>query len=82
MDHKKVAAYWRQTAKKDREVMDSLFRSKHYTHALFFGHLVLEKLLKAVVVERTKSQSPYTHDLVRLAEKAFMKIGDSEKKFF
>jgi HEPN domain-containing protein len=32
--------------------MGSMFKSGHYVWALFLGHLVLEKLLKAVYVKK------------------------------
>ncbi|WP_374756482.1 HEPN domain-containing protein [Dyadobacter sediminis] len=48
--------------------MQHLFESEDYAWALFVGHIVLEKLLKAVVVNVTKSHAPFTHDLLRLAK--------------
>lgn len=45
-----------------------LFQSKRYSDSLFFGHLCLEKILKALVVEETRNHAPYTHDLLRLAK--------------
>jgi len=65
---KKIVNYWKETAEYDREVMNSLFKSKKYYGCLFFGHIVLEKILKALVVQNIKQQAPYTHDLVRLEE--------------
>jgi len=47
MDHKQVASYWYKTAAHDIKVMRSLFNNGHYSDALFYGQLVLEKLLKA-----------------------------------
>ncbi|MFH1029945.1 MAG: HEPN domain-containing protein [bacterium] len=65
---KKVGEYWRKTAEHDYDVMMTLFKNKRYDYSLFFGHIVLEKILKALVVEYTNEQAPYTHDLARLAE--------------
>ena len=48
--------------------MQSLCASKRYDASLFFGHIVLEKILKALVVQRTGDHAPYTHNLVQLAE--------------
>jgi len=39
--------YWVETAAKDWMAVDGLFSSKNYVQALFWAHLVLEKLLKA-----------------------------------
>ncbi|MFH1412543.1 MAG: HEPN domain-containing protein [bacterium] len=45
-----------------------LFNNKRYSDCLFFGHNVLEKILKGFVVKDTKKQAPHTHDLIRLSE--------------
>jgi HEPN domain-containing protein len=42
------------------------------------GHLVLEKLIKAYFVRTNKKHAIFTHDLVRLATKAGLKI-DNQK---
>lgn len=77
---KKIVVYWKKTAEYDSEIMDSLFKSKKYYGALFFGHIVLEKIMKALVVQKTKQQAPYVHDLVRLGEIAGIKLSKEEIK--
>ncbi len=59
--------YWLKTAEHDFVTMQALEKTKRYSDALFFGHIVLEKLLKAHVVKATHNHAPYIHDLVRLA---------------
>lgn len=68
IDQKKVLDYWEKTAEHDYETMQVLFKSKRYDASLFFGHLVLEKILKALVVHNTGEHAPRTHHLPRLAE--------------
>ncbi len=63
--------YWEATAKHDYETMLILFDAKRYSDCLFFGHIVLEKLLKGLVVKNTKEQAPFTHDLARLEQRAY-----------
>lgn len=63
---KKVVEYWSKIAKDDYETMLYLFRGKRYLYSLFLGHIILEKILKALVVQETKRQAEYTRDLVRL----------------
>ena len=41
---------------------------KDYHWSLFIGHIVIEKLLKALIVNETKEHAPFTHDLRRLAK--------------
>lgn len=47
--------------------MVHLFDAKDFHWALFMGHIVLEKLLKATVVKTTQKHAPFTHDLTKLA---------------
>ena len=71
----KSVSYWQVTAEHDYDTMLILFHNKRYSDSLFFGHIILEKILKAHVVQITKKQAPYIHDLVRLEELA--KLGFS-----
>ena len=73
-----VVFYWVKTASHDYETMLSLFESKRYSDCLFFGHLVLEKILKALVVMATKKQAPFVHDLVRLQEVVKLNLAEEE----
>lgn len=43
--------YWRTTADNDFNTMLNLYNSKDYHWSLFIGHLVIEKLLKALYKE-------------------------------
>lgn len=80
-DQKKLVDYWRKTAEHDHETMMSLFQIKRYDACLFFGHIVLEKTLKALVAHITGDHAPYTHNLIRLAELADMKLSEEEMEF-
>jgi HEPN domain-containing protein len=60
--------------------VQSLFKLKHYAHALFLCHLVLEKVLKALVLKRTQQLAPQIHDLRRLAEKAGLDFTEEQRK--
>ena len=44
----------------------------------FFGHLTLEKLLKALYVSRINKIPPRTHRLVYLAEKIQLELTDNQ----
>ncbi len=78
-DIKKVIEYWQKTAEHDYETMLGLFRIKRYPDCLFYGHIVLEKILKAHVVKNTKKEAPKTHNLILLAELAELKLSEEEK---
>ena len=66
IEPKKISSYWKKTAERDYETMCGLFKIKRFSEALFFGHIVLEKILKALVVLKIEKHAPYTHDLVKL----------------
>ncbi|MDP3057617.1 MAG: HEPN domain-containing protein [bacterium] len=69
-DIKKIVKYWRKTSEHDFETMNALFGIKRYPESLFFGHIVLEKILKGLVVEKTGEEAPYIHNLTKLSEYA------------
>ena len=79
MNVKQVKTFWVEQSDKDWEVARSLFNLRHYAHALFYCHLSLEKLLKAVIVQETKKQSPYSHDLLALIEKVDVDASDEQR---
>lgn len=60
--------HWLVTSDNDFKTMTNLYNSKDYHWALFMGHLVIEKLLKASIVKQTQNHAPFTHDLRRLAK--------------
>ncbi|MBU1179422.1 HEPN domain-containing protein [Patescibacteria group bacterium] len=73
---KELINYWKKTAEHSYDTMLALYKSKRYSDCLFYGHLVLEKILKGHVVKTTKKQTPYIHDLVRLAAIAELDLGE------
>jgi len=74
MNVKKLQNYWFAGYKDAFLTAEKLYETKRYHHALFFGHLALEKILKAVVDKQTKEQAAATHDLVKLARDTGLEI--------
>ena len=73
--------YWILSATHDLESAESMFDSQRYDWCLFAGHLALEKILKAIYVDRNESEIPLKiHNLVRLAE--LSKIALTEEQRF
>lgn len=70
MDVEKVKEYWIQEAEEALQVAWHLFEKNDYSYALFFGHLAVEKIIKAIYVVKKGEQSPYIHNLQRLAKMA------------
>jgi HEPN domain-containing protein len=73
IDVEKQVGYWRQGADEDWEVAVKLVRDGKSRHGLFFAHLALEKMLKALVCRCTRDVPPRTHNLTRLGELAGLK---------
>ena len=57
------------------------FKGKKYSDSLFFGHIVLEKILKALVVKEIKEQALFTHNLVKLEEAAKLDFNKKSIEF-
>lgn len=66
-------------AKRNKKLADDLFRIKHYDWCLFVWHLVLEKQIKARIIQ-TGENVPLIHNLVALCRIAKIKLIDEEKK--
>lgn len=81
MTKDKVIDYWLNSSNTDLKAMKSLFRSGHYVWALFLGHLVIEKLLKAVYVKNIDTNVPYIHNLTKVAEEAKLELTEEQKDF-
>ena len=64
-----VILHWRESAEQDFSTMQNLLKSRDYSWALFLGHLVLEKLLKALYVKKFQAHAVFSHDLLRFAKK-------------
>jgi len=60
--------HWRKGSDEDFEVANQLIKSNKIRHGLFFLHLSLEKMLKALVCLNSNDIAPRLHNLVRLSE--------------
>jgi len=81
MDLKEKINFWKSEAGRALEVAKDLFKLKRFVEALFFGHLAIEKLFKARVIEVTKKDPLYSHDLVILARQAKLKLDKEDLKY-
>lgn len=74
----KLISFWIESSDKDFKTMTDLYETGHYNWSLFIGHLVLEKLLKALYVKKKQEHPILIHDLRRLAEKADIVLTDDQ----
>jgi len=78
VDISKHIHQWRRGAEEDLDVAAKLIGDKRIRHGLFFLHLALEKLLKALVCKKTLDLAPRIHNLVRLSEIALLELNQEQ----
>lgn len=70
------------SAKRDWKTVQNLFNTKEYVPALFFAHLHLEKLCKAIwVIKNIDNHPPKIHNLVKLLKGAGLYFSDTHLDF-
>ena len=74
--------YWIRSAEHDLDTAESLYEAGKYDWCLFVGHLVLEKMIKAIFVNTHDNEvPPKIHNLVKLAELASISLTLVQKIF-
>jgi len=74
--------YWLDSAAHDWDTAESLFSTGKHDWCLFIGHLVLEKILKAIFVQDNDNKlPPKTHNLIKLAENTHIDLTEEQKIF-
>jgi HEPN domain-containing protein len=74
--------FWVDSANEDWETASILLDGKRYGFCLFSLHLVIEKILKALwLKESVTNTPPFTHDLVRLAEETGIELNPEQIDF-
>jgi len=79
MDIQKIKNYWLEEATESLQVTKHLFEKGDYSYSLFFVHLALEKMLKAIYVSRKNEHAPFIHNLQRLAEISDIHLTQDQK---
>lgn len=59
MSKKEMIHFWIDSSNEDYQTMLNLFLSKDYSWCLFMGHIVIEKLIKALYVKQTADTPPF-----------------------
>ncbi|HAJ99361.1 MAG TPA: hypothetical protein DCM62_04985 [Bacteroidales bacterium] len=60
-------AFWLNQAEDDWSAVDTLFKGRKYLQSLFFAHLVIEKICKAIWIKHNEGNiPPRTHNLIHL----------------
>jgi HEPN domain-containing protein len=75
------SAHWAERARYDLGTARDMFGSRRYLYVLFCCQQAVEKMLKALVAERSRELPPRLHSLVRLAEAASLSVDDEQAGF-
>jgi len=73
-DKERIINHWIESSENDFKAMIDLYHTQNNNWALFMGHLVIEKLLKALYVKVKGEFPPMIHDLRRICEKMGMEL--------
>lgn len=78
---RELVRYWLKLAKHDYKTMSGLFELKRYSDCLFYGHMVIEKTLKALVVRNTNTHAKPTHNLLVLLQDSGVVLKKEDVEF-
>jgi len=81
VDLKKHVEYWVRGAESDFETAELLISGRKYLEGLFFCHLTIEKISKALVVKNTGQLAPKSHNLSYLSDLASVKLTAEQVSF-
>lgn len=74
--------FWISQAEDDWSAVDTLFRGRKYLQSLFFAHLVIEKICKAMWIKYNGGNvPPRTHNLIHLLSATPIKLSDEKSEF-
>lgn len=81
MERDELVHHWVEQSDRDLPVMETLFANGHYVWALFVGHLVTEKLLKAYYIKKVDTNVPFIHDLTKIADLSGLVLTKEQEDF-
>ena len=75
--------FWMNTAEEDWTTVGVLFAMDRYLHCLFWAHLMLEKLAKAIWVKKHDGNEmpPAVNRIVQLLEESGVDLGQDKMEF-
>lgn len=74
--------FWIESAERDWGTVQKMYSVKEYLPSLFWTHLVLEKLLKALWIRDNESNfPPRIHNLLTLAKKTKLELSVEDLDF-
>ncbi|PJA38033.1 hypothetical protein CO015_03760 [candidate division WWE3 bacterium CG_4_8_14_3_um_filter_42_11] len=80
MQIKEVIDYWIESGESNLSAAQDLFKTRHYVECLFFCHLCVEKIIKGLIVKKSKEPPLPIHDLLKLSEKTTLRFSENQLK--
>ena len=82
MTKKQHIEHWMETAEQDWITVELLMNQKRFLHGLFWAHLVIEKLAKALWIKQNETNiPPKTHNINWILEQANANLDDEKMQF-
>lgn len=74
--------FWLTQADDDWTAVDTLFKGRKYLQSLFFAHLVIEKICKALWIKHNEANvPPRTHNLNYLLSATPIELSEEKSEF-
>lgn len=77
----KATENWLAQVDYDLATAEHMLHAGRYIYVIFMSHLALEKTLKALVTEETRSLPPRTHNLIDLAQRSRPDLSQTQRDF-
>ncbi len=74
--------YWLDGSGEDFYTAQILIEKERFLHGLFFCHLAMEKILKALYVKTKDDFAPKTHNLLYLCELCGIELTEEQMTFY
>ena len=84
MTNIELMKHWIESSDDDYDVMLTLYKAEKYAWCLFLGHLVVEKLIKALYA-KNNPKSPYApkiHNIISIAERSNLTLDNEKARIF
>ncbi len=78
----KYVVFWLKSAENDLETMQYLYEGRRFVHALFFGHLYIEKISKALwILNNAENYPPKIHNILSILKQTDIKLDEVQMLF-
>ena len=75
--------YWDNQVDEDFDCAYVLYKANHFAQSLFWAHLSLEKLCKAIWIKENEGNTvPFIHNLLRIITLTRLEFSEEELSFF